>query len=265
LAQEKEYQKIMVRYLIRLDDANQFFDEKKWLRLELMFDELQIKPIVAVIPKNEDVTLKSKSCNAGFWDIVRRWQSKGWSIALHGYEHQLHTIDKNKSIFPFHNRSEFVGLSLTTQKRKIKQAINIFHDNEVFPTVWVAPAHSFDLTTLEALQSETEIRIVSDGIAIFPYHMKEFLFIPQQLWVVRRRLFGIWTICLHPETMQEQEFEDLYLRLSHPKIRFNFVKVEDIHGKRANRGIADHIYSFCFWKQVNLKKTIKAKILFKSC
>ena len=50
----------MAKYLIRLDDANQFFDEEKWLRLENIFDDLDIKPIVAVIPKNKDAKLKSK-------------------------------------------------------------------------------------------------------------------------------------------------------------------------------------------------------------
>lgn len=40
---------------------------------------------------------------------LRRWQDKGWHIALHGYDHVY--ISENSGLEPFNNKSEFAGLS----------------------------------------------------------------------------------------------------------------------------------------------------------
>ena len=65
------------------------------------------------------------------------------------------------------------------------------------PKIWVAPAHSFDWVTLEALRQETDIRLVSDGIALNSYRKNGFDFIPQQLWNVEKTL--LWNMDnMHP-------------------------------------------------------------------
>ena len=85
--------------------------------------------------------------------------------------------------------------------------ISIFKKNDINPKIWVAPAHCFDQTTLEAIRLETDIHIVSDGIAFNPYYENNFHFIPQQLWSFKNRFFGTWTICLHPDTMTFDEID----------------------------------------------------------
>ena len=251
---------MFAQYLIRLDDANQFFDEKKWLRLEKIFDDLEIKPIVAVIPKNEDPELKNCFLKVDFWETVQRWQSKGWSIAMHGFEHQFHQIDRSKSIVPLHNRSEFVGLDLRKQSKKIKASLSIFKKNNVSPSVWVAPAHSFDSVTLNALTQETQIRTISDGLSIFPYKQNGFLFVPQQIWTIQYRLFGVWTICLHPETMNNTDFEVLNKRLKRPFIRYNITNLQKISDTDLGKKIIDKLYSFYFWQTRKLKHSILSKL-----
>ena len=38
------------KYIIRLDDANEYSDMSKWDRIEKILDKNDIKPLVAVIP-----------------------------------------------------------------------------------------------------------------------------------------------------------------------------------------------------------------------
>ena len=46
----------MRRYLLRLDDASNFMDVEKWLRMERLLDQYGIKPIFGIIPKKMQMT-----------------------------------------------------------------------------------------------------------------------------------------------------------------------------------------------------------------
>ena len=82
------------RYLIRLDDQP-LHERFKMVADGTAFGELGIKPIVAVVPKNKDPELMGGSFNHDFWQIIRRCE-KGWSIALHGFEHKFHYVPCQK-------------------------------------------------------------------------------------------------------------------------------------------------------------------------
>ena len=75
------------KYLIRLDDACSTMDKAKWCRMEDLLDEFGVKPMVGVIPDCQDDKLKIICEDAKFWEDVLKWQRKGWSIAMHGYNH----------------------------------------------------------------------------------------------------------------------------------------------------------------------------------
>ena len=77
------------------------------------------------------------------------------------------------------------------------------------PTVWIVPGHSFDKDALVALKRETDIEIISDGIARNCFINDGFYWIPQQLWWFRKMPFGTYTICLHPNTMTTRGFQQL--------------------------------------------------------
>ena len=113
------------RYLLRLDDACHSMDWGGWQKFEELFDRLGIKPIVAVVPDNHDRDLQYASPNPLFWDRVRSWQSKGWTIAMHGYQHVMHST-KAKLILPFYERSEFGGLPYEAQVAKIREVVGDF-------------------------------------------------------------------------------------------------------------------------------------------
>lgn len=198
----------MSKYLMRLDDASEYMDIDKWARIENLLDKYNIKPIVGVIPNNQDpdmVNIYSK--DPTFWNNVRIWHDKGWTIALHGYTHVFEK--KCGGINPVNNRSEFAGLSLIQQKEKIRFGYAKFMKYGVKPQIFFAPAHTFDENTLIALKEETDIRIISDTIANDVYYYNGFYFIPQQSGRVRKLPFEVCTFCYHPNIMENEDFEKL--------------------------------------------------------
>lgn len=240
------------RYLIRLDDACPTMDHDRWLKLEVILDEHGIRPLVAVVPANHDPVLKISRPDPAFWDRVRLWERKGWTIAMHGHKHIFHPIDRSQLILPFYDRSEFAGLSLKEQSRKIRSAWRLFQEQRIKPTVWIAPAHCFDQVTLHALRNETPIRIISDGIARNIYFENNFFWLPQQIWSLKKHNSGLWTLCLHPNSMSLTDIDHLGKMLSSNYYRKRIVSVNDVQFTQRRRSGIDHIYAWIFWSRIRL-------------
>jgi Uncharacterized protein conserved in bacteria (DUF2334) len=232
-------------YLIRLDDACAEMDCERWRRVEEILDEFKIKPIVAVVPDNQDNELKRQPADPEFWDKVRRWQSKGWSIAMHGHTHVMHVTDQ-ELLVPYYRRSEFAGLSLDQQKTKIKSAWRIFLSQGIEPQIWVAPAHSFDRLTLLALREETSIKVVSDGIAWNTFYEFGFHWIPQQLWKLVSRRSGLWTVCLHPNQMDGRATEALRRHIG-SEFQRKIISLNDVELTSRGKSLLGRIYDLVFW------------------
>jgi predicted deacetylase len=201
---EEDSNGMSVRFLLRFDDICPTMDWKRWENVERILIEEHIKPILAVIPDNQDETLHEGEPNEHFWDRVRAWQTLGWTIALHGYQHRY--ITQDAGILGLRNYSEFAGLPLNEQHAKLAKGLEIFHAQGVRPKLWVAPAHSFDLNTIQALTS-LGIRAISDGFALYPHRdSRGTLWIPQQLGRLHPVPWGVWTLCIH---LQDPEYADL--------------------------------------------------------
>ncbi len=198
----------MVQYLIRLDDLCPTNDLKKWERFFNLFDQYNIKPIIAVIPDNRDPKLKACGIdNPGYWPLVRKLQAKNYVIGMHGFEHLYQT--RHSGVLKLNPRSEFAGLPLYIQEAKINAASTIFNRENVRPSVFVAPAHSFDSNTLLALASSSDIKIISDGFLNSPYIKSGFKWIPVQLPEATAKVAGTWTFNYHPETCTNEAFYKL--------------------------------------------------------
>ena len=208
----------MSKYIIRLDDAACRMDIKNWSRMEALLDSYDIHPLVGVIPKCLDEQMQVYACDETFWKKVRAWQKKNWTIALHGFEHVYCT--ESGGINPVNLRSEFAGLPLTEQQRKIREGVAIFKEHDTVPHVFFAPSHTFDNNTIEALKSESQIRIISDTVANRPYCENGMTFVPQQSGRVRKLPFDVVTFCYHPNTMQEKDFVELEEFLKAHKAEF---------------------------------------------
>lgn len=198
----------MRKCIIRLDDASDHMDLKKWKRMERILDKHDIKPIFGIIPNNGDTSLVSLyEWNPDFWELMHSWIGKGWIPAMHGYEHRY--ITKEGGLNPVNKRSEFAGLPYEEQASKIRISWNILLDHGIKPDIFFAPSHTFDENTLRALADETTIRVISDTIAIDVYQDGLFWFIPQQSGKVRHLPFKTVTFCYHPNVMNDNAYDEL--------------------------------------------------------
>ena len=195
-------------YYMRLDDACEKMNRPGWERMEKLLDRCGIAPLVGIIPHCEDPDMDGCPSNPAFWDeTVSRWVQKGWTLALHGWNHVC--ITDQGGLNPAQKRSEFAGVPLDVQKQKITDGVRVFREHGYEPAVFFAPSHTFDENTLEALKACSGIRIISDTIASKPYTSYGFTFIPQQSGVVRKLPFDTITVCYHPNVMQETDFARL--------------------------------------------------------
>src|SRR2546426_9681470 len=199
-------------YLIRFDDLCPTMNWGIWELVEDILLELRVKPILAIVPDNHDEKLRVSKPNLSFWDKVRAWQARGWTIGLHGYQHLY--VTRDAGVLGVNRSSEFSGLSYAEQKSKLRQALDVFERERVVPDLWVAPGHSFDRTTTQAL-FELGIRRLSDGFSLYPYlDCGGMMWVPQQLWRFRRMPFGLWTVCLHLNSWTAAEISRFRLELS---------------------------------------------------
>jgi len=195
-----------------------------WNQIEEMLLCENVKPILAVVPDNVDEKLMVDKPDPAFWDRVREWKQRGWTIAVHGYQHRY--LTREPGLIGLNPYSEFAGLPLAEQQNKLERALDIFHSQRLDPDLWVAPAHSMDQNTLEALRS-LGIRKVSDGFAIYPHvDARGILWIPQQMWRFRPMPFGVWTVCLHPNDWTAKHL--LRLKNSLEEYRGQMATLEEI-------------------------------------
>jgi predicted deacetylase len=190
-------------YLVRFDDLCPTMNWEVWSQVEVILQESGISPILAVIPDNRDESLMVSPARIDFWQEVRKWQSRGWSIGLHGHQHIC--LTRESGIVGISPKSEFAGLPEHHQEAKLRAAMEIFLHQQVRPQVWVAPSHSFDQATIAVLK-RIGLDVISDGLAIAPHIDRSGAFwVPQQLWKFRRRWFGLWTICFHPNSWTQAD------------------------------------------------------------
>ena len=75
-------------FLLRLDDIAENMNWDLMDKATELFDKFKIKPVLGIIPNNNDpeLLLYPKK-NINFWEQVRTWKKKGWEIAMHGNNH----------------------------------------------------------------------------------------------------------------------------------------------------------------------------------
>ena len=233
--------KMSAKYILRLDDACPTMDIAKWDRIEKICDKFLIRPIIAVVPNNEDRKLIKNDIDINFWNKVRGWQSKSWHIALHGYDHIY--ISNNSGLVAFNNKSEFAGVNFKTQLEKIQKGITIFKRERVKTRIWVAPSHTFDQNTLKAIKLGSDIDIISDGISLNPFKRFGFKWLPQTIWHFRKMPFGLWTACTHPNEMTDRGIDELekFIQINAK----HFIDIDKLEYKKWT--ILNSLFSLFYW------------------
>lgn len=225
-------------YLMRLDDASEYMDLEKWKRMEKLLDKYSVKPIYGIIPANKDPELLKYNKVNKFWELMKTWEEKGWTPALHGYNHIFETSEGGLN--PVNNRSEYAGVSLEIQKQKIKDGYNLLKSHNIIPDIFFAPAYTFDTNTLIALKEESLIRIICDTIANDIYFKDEFYYIPQQSGHCQKLPFKITTFCYHPNIMNDIDFERLEVFLKN--YSKNFINFKIVKLKKRNYSFLDKLF-----------------------
>lgn len=149
-----------IKILIRFDDICPTMDFVQFRRATDLLDKYNIKPLIGVIPNCADPDLQINNERGDFWDFLSSLQDKGYTIAMHGYEHIF--CSPFRGIVTNRIGSEFAGLPLQQQKDKIKQGKSILQQHGFETDIFFAPAHSYDRNTIKAL-SACGFKYMSDG------------------------------------------------------------------------------------------------------
>ncbi len=197
-----------MKILLRFDDITENMNWHLMDKCEKLFDEFNIKPVMGVIPNNEDKVLKAFPKREGFWKIVKDWQSKGWEISMHGYNHLYNQNTNKKDYFKYGGLSEFYGETLSNQSDKIKKGLEIFKKNQIHIRSFFAPNHTYDENTFIALKN-SGIFTVIDGYGFRPFTHNKIKFIPQLFYKLFFLPFGLQTTQIHLNSMNEKDFNNL--------------------------------------------------------
>ncbi|MDR3725759.1 MAG: DUF2334 domain-containing protein [Terracidiphilus sp.] len=195
------------QYLLRFDDLCPTMSCERWQRFLPLIEEFGIRPILAVVPDNQDYQLQASPPDPEFWAKMRAMEAAGATIGLHGYTHVCHT--HGRSLMALHRRTEFAGVPEDVQRQWISAGLGFLHSHALNPRIWVAPRHGFDSHTLRALRKEG-ISVLSDGFARVPFTRGGLTWIPQQLWAPVDKQKGLWTICVHANTAHSSLVSQLH-------------------------------------------------------
>jgi len=193
------------RYLLRFDDLCPQMDEARWRPWAEVMEQFGVKPLLAIVPRNEDPGLMRGSM-PGFWEEMREWQRRGAAIGLHGYRHVCRS--QGRSLVPKHRWSEFAGVDGKTQRGWIAEGLRLLREEGLEATVWVAPRHGLDWETVAGVR-DAGIGIVSDGFGVRPYVERGVVWLPQQISRPVVKSEGLWTICLHTNTATDEALQEM--------------------------------------------------------
>jgi predicted deacetylase len=212
------------RFILRFEDFCPTANWPIWDRIEELLGEFGVNPILSVIPDNRDKALLLDRPGENFWDRARSWQRRGWTLGLHGYQHRY--LTRKAGLYGRSAMSEFAGLPYEVQEIKLKNAIRIFHEHGIKPELWVAPAHSFDASTIDILL-KMGVHIINDGYALYPYKDdRGMIWIPQQMGRFRNVPIGIWTICFHFSCWTNEDLKRFRADLE--RFRPQIISVSDV-------------------------------------
>ena len=194
-----------MKIAVRLDDITPDMDWEKFRRLETLLDKYHIAPLLGIVPDNQDENLMRNPVMLDFDKQIKKWEAKGWGLAMHGWKH-IYTTKKG-GLFPLNNFSEFAGVPKEKQRKMIFDGIEKLQRQGIRTNIFMAPAHSFDKATLEVLK-EAGFQYITDGFGVNPYEWKGLTFLPIAFQKNKdiEKEDGYTTLVFHTNTMNEQDF-----------------------------------------------------------
>lgn len=193
---------------IRMDDITPDMDWERFRAFKEILDELEIKPLIGVVPDNRDDNLHRAEARDDFWEYIRELQDNGWCIAMHGYQHVYTT--KKGGLFPLNRFSEFAGVPLDEQKKMLQKGTEILKHHGIHTEIFMTPAHSYDRNTLKALK-ELGYNKITDGFGNRPYRWNGLTFYPISFMMSRslKKKNGMTTMVIHANEIDDSGMKNL--------------------------------------------------------
>ena len=245
----------MAKYLIRFDDINPRMDWEKFFLIKKCLEKNNIKSILGVIPNCKDENLFINKPKKDYYEYLRSCKSYGDSIAQHGYKHKYDSISKGQ--FGNSPNSEFAGHNFNKQFRRISKGKKILEKECIWDPIFMAPAHSFDNSTLKALRKLEFINVL-DGFSLFPYKNKDLNFIPQ----ISSKPLPIFLpclsqLCIHINTIKKEDLIQLiqFVKKNHK----DFISLEEIYPIKNNFQIIDRLMTTLFIRIIRVIKKVLNK------
>ena len=238
--------------LLRIDDVAENMNWKYMDKSEKLFDKINVKPLVGIIPENKDPSLLSFPKNPFFWQRVKSWQEKGWEISMHGFNHLYDSKTKFKDYFGYGGDSEFFGHNYNHQFKKIKLGKEKLLSEGLKVNSFFAPNHTYDKNTFLAL-SNNNIEVIIDGYGLFPYSEHNLTFIPQLFHKETIMLpFGFQTTQIHLNNWEEKYFNKFQSFLVKNKGRI--MTYHQVLNKTSNSKLKKLIRNFLKLTLLNVRK-----------
>ncbi len=247
-----------MRIAIRMDDITPDMDWEKFYRFKTILDRFDIKPLIGVVPDNKDLKLQIGEYHENFWEEIKSLRDNGWVIAMHGLNH-LYTTDKG-GLFPLNHKSEFAGYSLEQQDEMIKNGKEILEGHGISTDIFMAPSHSYDNNTLQALRNNG-FKKITDGFGKAPYRRNGMIFYPissNRASVLKDSGEGVSTFVVHTNTMNDKDFE-YYEKVFTEHTFFSYGEYEKM--QVADRGalgaLSERATASCKFYYMKLRKALK--------
>lgn len=195
----------MKQYTIRLDDITPDMNWDNFERMLRLLKKYEIRPLLGVVPDNQDELLHCMEARADFFDVIRGLQKEGFCIAQHGYTHLYETDAKGLlGLNPF---SEFAGLPPERQREKLEKGKAVLTKEGIDTNIFMPPGHTYDKNTLKALR-ELGFCYITDGFFKKPYRMEGMTFFPCTM-LESYKGKGVNTLCIHLNHKADRDFEEL--------------------------------------------------------
>ena len=238
--------------LIRFDDIAPNMSWEMMDKCQKLLNYYDLKPVMGVIPDNQDNELLKYPKRENFWEIVKKWELNNWSIAMHGHNHLYDKETNKKDFFNYGGRSEFFGHSYEDQLSKIKKGLEIFEKNNIQIDTFFAPNHTYDRNTFKALKNSGILKII-DGYGLMPYSFNDIRFVPQLFYKLYLLPFGIQSAQIHINYWSDKDYTNFkkFIEKHHKKVisaDFAFSKISNSYLHK--------IINFTFEKLLKLKRLV---------
>ena len=154
------------KILLRFDDFCPTMSWEQWEQAKNLMDKAGVVALLGIVPDCKDKDLLIEEPRNYFWTYVKGLQDKGFTIAMHGYQHIFEI--KADGLVTKDKISEFAGLPYEVQLNKLLKGKELLRSHGIETNVFFAPAHSYDDNTLKALAA-SGFCYVSDGLSKKPY------------------------------------------------------------------------------------------------